>query len=124
MDDNQIITKQDWHLFLKLQGISMKTSLGNVTLRATHNIKVTVSKNQTVPVFGNKLSIFVKSIERDDGSSEHVVNAVLSEPEEKNKLSTTIESGGCLSYAGYAIRLSSISPDSADFFVSDEKPCE
>jgi hypothetical protein len=124
MDDNQIITRQDWHLFAKPQGLGMKTHLGNITVRAGHNIEVTVSKNQTVPLFGNKLSIFIESIKRNHGSGEYVVNAALSAPEESSEQFTFVEIGSCISYAGYAIRLSHMSPDSADFFVSDEKPCK
>jgi hypothetical protein len=126
MDDNKIITKQTWHLQLKLSGVAAKAEGGQITVGATHNATVRVSQNQTVQVFGDKFSISVQAIKFAEGNSNSrlVVYATISAPGDKNKTFSSVETGTCLSYAGYAIRVISISNDSVSFFASDEKPCE
>ena len=122
LDNKQISAKQRRHVHVKAEGLSMIVSAGSAQAHVAQNVRVT--KNKTEQVLGNKLSIFVKSIESAHSSNGLVVNATFSAPGEKSAIFSSIKTGDCLSYAGYAVRLISVSSDSADFSVSDGKPCE
>jgi hypothetical protein len=107
---------------VKLSGIAAVASVGALKISTT-SAPFKVCKNQTVKNSG--IIISVQSIKLENNSSYAYVT--VSAPGKKDKQFSAVESGSCLSYDDYSIRLKSISPDfaCAEFIVSNnEKPCE
>jgi len=98
-----------------LQGVTLHLTAGEMKVSSTTRIQ----KNQTKEVFGDELLISVQSIEHSN-SGQLVVNAIFDAPGKESKRQFSGVENACMSYAGFSIRVSSISNESADFTI----PCE
>ena len=106
-----------------LQGVGGRGELGSIGVGATHNATVKALANEFTQVFGGKIVIYLRSIKFYDGKNE-AIEASIVEPGGDTMKIASLKTGECITFAGYSITLRSILPDSAEFFISDEKGCQ